>query len=602
MAHDEKSDEKKSWKDALDERLGYRELFKIAGDEPVKGGARFAYVFGSALLFAILVQAVTGWMLMTVYAPSAQTAWSSVHYLTYRVSWGWFVRGIHHWGSSAVVVLVAAHLAQTALFGAYKKPREMNWWFGLLLLGIVLGFSLTGYLLPWDQKGYWATRVATNIMGTVPVLGRALQTMMQGGSSYGSLTLTRFYALHVGVLPALLGALVAAHLYLFRRHGVTPAAKADVKKVDKFWPKQLAYDVVASLAVLAVIVVLVLREHGAPLDAPADPSSDYPARPEWYFLPLFELLTWFKGPMEPVGTILVPLIAGAFLFLLPVLDRKPGTDLKSRGVWVGLVAFGFVMVMALGVQSWRTDRRDEAFAKARVEADERAKVAIALAMNGVPPEGPLVMLERDPKLRGQELWTKKCAGCHSIDGKGSEKTSAPDLKGWGTRAWVDAMMRDPDATLKFGRTPYKGDMPSMTKPEPGKEADFKPVPEDKLKVIAAYVSGEGTDDEQKAGKLPFSLACNECHKYEGDGGDTDDVAPDLGGWGSYAWLRAQVLDPASGRTYKEEASKDSYKGHMPAFKGDADVAQDIDVIARWVFEQARGRAPTDDEVRSTLKP
>jgi ubiquinol-cytochrome c reductase cytochrome b subunit len=602
MADEKKTEEKTNWKDALDERVGYRELLKIAGDEPVKGGARFAYVFGSALLFAILMQALTGWMLMTVYAPSAQTAWSSVHYITYRVSWGWFVRGLHHWGSSAVVVLLAAHLAQTALFGAYKKPREMNWWFGLLLFGIVLGFSLTGYLLPWDQKGYWATRVATNIMGTVPLLGRALQSLMQGGSSYGSLTLTRFYALHVGVLPALLAALVAAHLYLFRRHGVTPPATADTKKVDKFWPKQLAYDVLASIAVLAVIVIFVVRDHGAPLDAPADPSSDYPARPEWYFLPLFELLKWFKGPMEPVGTILVPLVAGAFLFLLPILDRKPSTALRGRGVWVGLVGFGYAMVLALGVQSWRTDRRDEKFNKARAEADERAKYASALAMNGVPPEGPLVMLERDPKLRGQELWTKKCAGCHTMDGKGGEKASAPDLKGWGSRAFVDAMMRDPDAPLKFGNTPYKNDMPSMTKPQPGKEADFKPVPEERLASIAAYVSGEGTDDEKKKGKLGFELACNECHKWNGDGGDTDDVAPDLGGWGTYAWLRAQIVDPASGRTYKEAASGAEYKGHMPAFGKDPEVAQDVDIIAAWVFERARGRAPTDDEVKAAATP
>ena len=126
--------------DALDERTGHRELLSHAANEPIPGGARFSYVFGSALLAAILVQMFTGYLLMTAYAPSAQTAWASVHYITFKMSGGWIVRGLHHWGSSATVVLTAAHLAQTALFGAYKRPREMNWWFGLVLLGVVLGF------------------------------------------------------------------------------------------------------------------------------------------------------------------------------------------------------------------------------------------------------------------------------------------------------------------------------------------------------------------------------------------------------------------------------------------------------------------------------
>ena len=135
---------------------------------------------------------------------------------------GWLVRGIHHFGAQAMVVLLAAHLVQTAIFGAYKRPREVNWYLGLGLLLVTLAFALTGYLLPWDQKGYWATRVATNIVGGVPLVGRALEELVVGGPAYGHLTLTRFYALHVGVLPAAALLLLAAHLALFRRHGVTP--------------------------------------------------------------------------------------------------------------------------------------------------------------------------------------------------------------------------------------------------------------------------------------------------------------------------------------------------------------------------------------------
>ena len=147
---------------------------------------------------------------------------------------------------------------QTALFGAYKKPREVNWLFGLALFAITLGFALTGYLLPWDQKGYWATRVATNIAGTVPLVGSAVQRLLVGGAEYGHLTLTRFYALHVGVLPALTLALVVVHVALLRKHGITPAHGADSKKVDTFFPKQLSMDLAVSGVVLAVVFALAI--------------------------------------------------------------------------------------------------------------------------------------------------------------------------------------------------------------------------------------------------------------------------------------------------------------------------------------------------------
>jgi len=258
----------------LDERIGHRKLLREMLDEPIPGGARWAYVFGSALTIVFSLQLVTGLLLMTVYAPSASTAWASVHFISHRLAGGWIIRGLHHFGSQAMVVLLGAHLLQVALYGAYKRPREMNWFLGLALLAVTLGFSLTGYLLPWDQKGYWATRVATNIAGTTPVLGAWIQQLMQGGPEYGSLTLTRFYSLHVGLLPLALVALVGAHIALFRKHGVTPGAGADLKKVDLFYPRQVWKDLAATLVVALVMFLLALRDHGAPLDSPADPASD----------------------------------------------------------------------------------------------------------------------------------------------------------------------------------------------------------------------------------------------------------------------------------------------------------------------------------------
>ena len=269
-----------SFGDWLDERTGHRALLREALDEPIPGGARLAYVWGSALTLTLVVQAVTGWLLMSAYAPSATTAWSSVAYITYTLRAGWLIRGLHHFGAQAMILLLALHLGQTALYGAYRKPRELNWLFGLALLGLMLGFALTGYLLPWDQKGYWATRVATNIAGTIPIVGAWLQGLLVGGTEYGHLTLTRFYTLHVAVLPALTALLLAGHVALFRKHGVTPPASADTRKVDRFFPKQVGLDLVVGFVVLIALFALAAREHGAPLDAPADPASDYPARPE----------------------------------------------------------------------------------------------------------------------------------------------------------------------------------------------------------------------------------------------------------------------------------------------------------------------------------
>jgi ubiquinol-cytochrome c reductase cytochrome b subunit len=580
--------------DFVDERTGHRALLAHALDEPVKGGARWAYVFGSALLGSFLVQVVTGIALMTSYAPSEKTAWASVHYITFIQSGGWLVRGLHHFGAQAMVVVLAAHLAQVALFGAYKKPREVTWWLGLALFAMTLGFALTGYLLPWDQKGYWATRVATNIAGTVPVVGDATQKMMQGGAEYGSLTLTRFYALHVAVLPALLVLVVSAHVALFRKHGVTPSPRADLKRVDPFFPKQLLKDVVAVLAVVAVVFVMAWREHGAPLDAPADPASDYPARPEWYFLALFQLLKYFHGPLEIVGTVVLPAVLGAYLFALPLLDRKPGTALRGRIgplVPLALIAAGAV---GLTLQAQHQDANDAGFQKERVKADERATIANRIAKEGVPPEGPLAMMKRDPDLRGPELFDKHCAGCHTLGAHGADKDrTAPVLDGWGTEAWALAMLHEPDGDTRFGRSIYKGEMPSVDVPAAGAPPSWKPMAADDKAAVASFLAsmGERTPPRDPAkvakGKGIVAARCTSCHLFEGQGDDSDQgLAPELSGWGSEAWLRAQIKNPATKATYREHALDADRKGHMPRFEAELHD-EDIALLATWLHASAR---------------
>ena len=197
--------------DWLDARAGHRALVRCMADQPVRGGARWAYVWGSMLLGCAAVQAVTGCAMMTVYAPAATTAWASVQYLSFVLPWGWLVRGIHHFTSHAMIIVAVLHLVQVVLSGAYKAPREVSWWMGLGLFGLTLWFALTGSLLPWDQRGYWATRLTASVVGAIPMLGREIQRVLVGGEQYGTLTLTRFYTLHVAVLPAMLAVMASAH-------------------------------------------------------------------------------------------------------------------------------------------------------------------------------------------------------------------------------------------------------------------------------------------------------------------------------------------------------------------------------------------------------
>jgi ubiquinol-cytochrome c reductase cytochrome b subunit len=576
--------------DWLDERTGYREALRHALGEPIPGGARWAYVWGSALTLSLIVQAVTGALLMSAYAPSATTAWASVAYISFSMSAGWLIRGLHHFGAQAMVILLALHLAQTAIYGAYKKPREVNWLLGLGLLGLSLGFALTGYLLPWDQKGYWATRVATNIVGTVPVLGPWLQTLLVGGAEYGHMTLTRFYALHVAVLPAATVLLLVAHVALFRRHGVTPPASADTSKIDRFYPKQIAMDLAAGAVVLAILFALTFKEHGAPLDAPADPSSDYPARPEWYFLALFELLKYFHGALEPVGAVGIPLLVGGYLVALPFIDKKQDRSLRVR---VGLLVPVVLVALAgagLTAKTLRDDARDEAFQRSRKIATARASRAAELFKAGVPPEGPLAMMRSDPETRGPEIFSNQCASCHRLGDLVSPdgKTSGPNLTGFGTKAWARKVLEDPDADDMFGKTPFKGQMPSMVRPPADPEAAkvFTPMSPADLEAVTVFLEAQarGEKAEGTPGEKIVKLRCTSCHRLDGKTDDEDSLAPELRGWASAAWIEAQIANPGSGKTYPVAIKNGDQTGLMPSYE-DKLSAVDRKLLVTWFLGQ-----------------
>src|ERR1700686_5220188 len=205
--------------DWFDVRTGIRSMASTALDEPVPGGSRWAYVFGSGLLFILVNQIVTGVFLALYYVPSADHAHTTVAVIQKQVTMGSFLRSLHAYGSSVMVLLLMLHLAQTYVYGAYKGRRELLWLMGCFLLLLVMGMAFTGYLLPWDQKAYFATAVGTNIASEVPWVGGFLKLLLRGGNEMGTLTLSRFFMLHVFLIPAAIFAAVASHLFLFRKAG-----------------------------------------------------------------------------------------------------------------------------------------------------------------------------------------------------------------------------------------------------------------------------------------------------------------------------------------------------------------------------------------------
>jgi ubiquinol-cytochrome c reductase cytochrome b subunit len=536
--------------DWLQDRTGYRGAINWFLDEPVRGGASWMYIFGSVLVFILIQQAVTGVALAMYYSPSATDAWASVAYIEDGVSMGWFIRGLHNHGASAMVIVAGLHLMQTAVYGAYKKPREVNWLIGVIMLGLILAFALTGYLLPWDQKGYWATKVATGIMGSTPVIGGWLKRFVQGGNEYGNLTLTRFYAIHVFILPATLFLLVAIHIVLFRRHGVTPKwGKSDAeldRATQPFWPDQLFKDMVAILITFVIISWLAWRNHGVGLEAPADPASQYDARPEWYFLPLFQLLKYFTGTMETVAALGVPALAGIVLFSLPFVDRGPDRAPLKRLPYLATIGVGLLATAALLIMAKQDDSSDDALKKRQAAAEVKGRKARELAREGVPPAGGTAVFENDPAYQGQKIFAEKCAGCHV----GEERKGPELIAGYNTRQWIREFVKDPDGPRFYGPTK---DIHKM-KPAKLEGADLDAV-------VELIYSQQGAPDANaalvaKGQELFDNGPCSDCHSI--DWVTEGEEGPNLGKRGSREWLIAFVVDPAHPRFFGE-------LNEMPAF-------------------------------------
>ncbi|MDP3071718.1 MAG: cytochrome b N-terminal domain-containing protein [Opitutaceae bacterium] len=580
--------------DWLDHRTGYKRLLHETLFENVPGGARWRYVWGSTLAFCFMVQVVTGLALWLAYSPSSQTAWESVYYIQHEMWGGWFLRGVHHYTAHAMTVLLVVHLMQVVIDGAYKAPREFNFWSGIVLLLLTLALSLTGYLLPWDQKGFWATKVATNIAAITPVIGPSLQKLVVGGNDYGHHTLTRFFALHAGIIPGLIIAFIVGHIYLFRKHGLTP--KLPKRRPDAaFWPDQVLRDAVACLAVLVVVLFLVFRYHGAELGAPADPSEPFSAaRPEWYFLFLFELLKYFPGGTEVWGAIVLPGLLMAVLAAMPFIGNwKLGHRFNLAFLWAMMGGVAALTFLAIGA-----DRSNPNHTIAVRTAEQEAHRAVVLARgpDGIPITGAVTLLRNDPLTQGPKIFAKSCASCHRYDGhdglggQPKDKASAADLKGFASRAWLTGLF-DPakvDGSLYFGDTAHKrGKMVKYVKEDVASldDAGKKELAQAIVALSAeARLKAQREQDRQDEALIATGtkaligtkLSCIDCHRFHEDGEELG-TAPDLTGYGSREWIVGIITNPEHQRFYGAKNDR------MPAFGEEKQLTpHEIGLVTDWL--------------------
>jgi ubiquinol-cytochrome c reductase cytochrome b subunit len=594
--------------DFIEERTGLVTRAKTWADHPAIGGSRWASAMAASIATCFVVLAVTGVVLMTAYSPSPQSAWASVHYVQFVQDRGWIVRGLHFWAAQALIVLAAVHVLYGAIAAIYARPREIEWVLTLLVLGLAIAEGITGGLLPWDQKGWWARVVEGNIVGLAPVLGAWIEQMISGGSELGALGLNRAYTAHVLLLPAVIVAALAGRRALARRHGWAGAVQGGGAGEPNV--AQLARTAWIGVAVVFVLFALTGWGRGAPLEAPADGMSDYPARPEWFLMTLYQLRKFFHGAGEFWGTTLVPAAAAGYLVLLPWLDRsRPRGSASSRALVVAPVLGIFAGAVALGAMAARKDAHDPQYQKARAKSDAQAAAAVEIAKAGVPPEGALSMVRNDPELRGADLFDKHCASCHVLGPYGDpKKATATRLDGWSTPRWIEAMIHDPDGAEFFGRGPYKGKMPSVDVRPKDVPADQPWTPmvknDQERRAVALFLASQGDEPGEtptavdpptrELGEKIVSERCTTCHLYKGDGDEEgSDEAPELAGFASLAWVRAQVADPSSAATYRKKALDPEMKKHMPRFDKELSTA-DIDIVARWTRKHARSSTPSGD--------
>ena len=425
----------------FDERLHIKKLFEsTAGHHVPKSSGSWFYVFGSGTLLCLMIQIITGTCLAFVYVPSADEAYSTLEYITYVQPFGWYLRALHYWGSNFMVGIMLLHLAQVFLFGAYKYPRELTWISGVLLLFVTLGLAFTGQVMRFDQDAYWGLGIGTAIMGRVPLIGADLVSLMLAGAIIAGETLSRFFTLHVFILPGTVLAIVAVHLRLVLTKGINeyPKPGVVVKKETyqqeydaiikqegvPFVPGAISKDMIFSaFVILAILFCAAMFGPSGPTGVPDPTYIKTAPQPDFFFLWIYSVAALLPPYMETFVLLVGPAVAVVALFALPFISGTGEKSARKRPIAVLTVVVAFLTLSLLtwyGIHSpwsphmtaWTSDPTPVEFLKNRTPLEL---------------QGALV------------LQNKQCRNCHSLDGIGGQR--GPDLSRVATRLTKDQLIR-----------------------------------------------------------------------------------------------------------------------------------------------------------------
>lgn len=407
----------------IEDRSGIVSVVKDLAEHKVPPNVNWWYVLGSATLFCLILQVVTGISLALLYQPSTGAAYESLQYISNEVPLGNILRGLHYFGASGMILLMGAHMIRVFVMAAYKYPRELSWISGVVLFGLVVGMGFTGQLLRWDDAAIWTTMIAAEQLGRVPLVGDFLARFMIAGDTIGGETLSRFFSFHVFFIPAILFGVLGFHLYLVIRNGISepPEAGRPVdpktykswyqKMLDKkgvpFWPDVAWKDVVFSVVTLAVIIFLSVYFGPQDLGGPPDPTSvEVTPKPDWYLLWIFAMLALMPHALESYAIVLGPIITAAVLLTIPFVanrgERSPFKRPWSMAAIILIVTFVFSFWRMGAIAPWVPAFKTEPLP------------------DSIVPKGNVAAS------RGADLFfTKRCQYCHTIEGHGGIK--GPEL-------------------------------------------------------------------------------------------------------------------------------------------------------------------------------
>ncbi len=540
----------KKW---VDERTGLVTFFSEFLHEEIPGGTRFSYTLGSACMFLLTIQIVTGIWQLFYYVPTIDYAYSSLNYLRLQVPYGWLIHGIHYWGGTLFTIIVGLHVLRVFIWGSYKKPREMVWLIGILLIILTALFMFTGPVLPWDKNGYWAGQVGIGIAGSVPIVGPFTQMILQGANKMGQMALLRIYVLHVAILPAAICGFVMLHLIAFRKYGESgPWDQEKRKKIGFFWPEQIFKDVLVSLLIFLLLVYL-SAFFPAPFSGLADPMDTLVTpKPAWNFLFLYQLLKFLPGPLEPLGTAGVPLVIVLLFASLPFADKSPEKNPFKRG-FVVLSGFAFVGVILYLTWLGFIYRSPAEVA----QMDQPNQTIVALTNKKLPDmdiEGAMLMANANKKVTGEQLFkTLGCTECHTTTGLASNK-QGPDLvmaKGNNrTHEWIHNQIIAPQShNPRTIMPPYSHLSDQNVELLVGFLESLKPAATAVLQPPPPPAAGGAVDNGAlvKYGEQLFNAqGCVQCHTIQGRA--SNKPGPDLilaikKDMPTKDWLKTQLVNP-----------------------------------------------------------